>query len=256
MSLGYISWWQSSHEYHLPALARRWDALVGALWLFTFKKLAVYFPTGKILARLQTGFWHLSMIVLFFPPYSVVGKYLWWKRDLAYSKGGNEANQAWTDWRGLQTQNKSRAANHCLTQRKKLCISRVSALLSQQRIYQQNQGEKTQCKGVYVCVGHLWSHGIGLCCPILSSPQDKDWFLDSALCFSLPTHTYTKIKPFPIADWDFSQKLIINNNDSAACFSLWFCEFAMQTLASAPLLVTHRPASWSRAAAEGCGQEQ
>lgn len=83
MSLGYMCWWHHGDESHLPSLARRWDTLVEALWLLMFKELAGYLPTGKVLSRLQTGFWHLSMIVFFSPHhYSVVGNYLSWKRYL------------------------------------------------------------------------------------------------------------------------------------------------------------------------------
>jgi len=60
-----------------------------------------------------------------------------------------------------------------------------------------------------------------------------------------------KIKPFPIADWDLSQKLIINNDGPTALFSLWFYEFDANYLASDPLLVIYRPACLSWAAAEG-----
>lgn len=110
----------------------------------------------------------------------------------------------------------------------------LRALLSQLTIYyldQGNRGDRTQRKGVYVCVGPTFDP-MGLdYTTLFSLPLGiRIGSLIQPLYFSLPTHAYTKIKPFPIADWDFSQKLIINNDGSTAFFSLWFHEFAMQTI--------------------------
>lgn len=49
-SLG-LCWRQSGEEPQVPALARRWDALVGVLWPLTFRELPNCFPTAKSQAR-------------------------------------------------------------------------------------------------------------------------------------------------------------------------------------------------------------